>query len=100
MSSSEGTTVACPSHGAISSSAVGGGPGTKVFKDGTGAVIQSMYYGEGPPEKYQTNGSIDVLEYSTGQPKTDANVIVCTHVQVVYSGVNLTTPSTCAQTVF
>ncbi|OMC04175.1 hypothetical protein AWC18_12480 [Mycolicibacter nonchromogenicus] len=77
-----------------------GGPGTKVFKDGTGAVIQSMYYGEGPPEKYQTNGSIDVLEYSTGRPKTDANVIVCTHVQVVYGGVNLTTPSTCAQTVF
>lgn len=77
-----------------------GGPGTKVFKDGTGAVITSIYGGSGPPEKYQTTGSIDVREYSTGQPKTDANVIVCTHVQVVYNGVNLTTPSTCAQTVF
>ena len=77
-----------------------GGPGTKVFKDGTGAVIQSMYYGEGPPEKYQTNGSIDVLDIATGRPKTDVSVIVCAHVQVVYAGVNLTTPSTCAQTVF
>lgn len=77
-----------------------GGPGTKVFKDGTGAVITSIYAGSGPPEKYQTNGSIDVREYSTGQPKGDANVIVCTHVQVVYAGVNLTTPSTCAQTTF
>ncbi|MBS9533157.1 hypothetical protein KIH27_06075 [Mycobacterium sp. M1] len=77
-----------------------GGPGTKVFKDGTGAVITSIYTGDGPPEKYQTNGSIDVREYSTGLPKSDANVIVCTHVQVVYPGVNLMTPSTCAVTTF
>jgi hypothetical protein len=27
-------------------------------------------------------------------------VIVCTHIQVVYSGVNITSPSTCAQTTF
>lgn len=46
-----------------------GGPGTKVFKDGTGAVIQSMYYGEGPPEKYQTNGSIDVLSTPPAAPR-------------------------------
>lgn len=77
-----------------------GGPGTKVFKDGLGATITSIYTGDGPPEKYQTNGDIDVREYSTGQPKGDANVIVCTHAQVVYGGVNLTTPSTCAQTMF
>ncbi|MGZ4584334.1 MAG: hypothetical protein ACXVYI_08245, partial [Mycobacterium sp.] len=36
----------------------------------------------------------------TGQPKTDNNVIACTHVQVVYPGVNITSPSTCAQTTF
>lgn len=77
-----------------------GGPGTKVFKNGTGAEITSMYFGDGPPDKYQTNGSIDVLESATGRPTTDVAVIVCTHVQVVYSGVNLMTPSTCAQTVF
>lgn len=77
-----------------------GGPGTKVFKDGLGATITSIYSGDGPPEKYQTNGDIDVREYTTGQPKGNANVIVCTHVQVVYPGVNVTTPSTCAQTMF
>lgn len=77
-----------------------GGPFTKTFKEGGTDVIQTMYNGEGPPEKYQTNGIIDVWEYSTGQPKTDANVIVCAHVQVVYPGVNLTTPDTCAQTKF
>ncbi|HEX7322375.1 MAG TPA: hypothetical protein VF299_05475 [Mycobacterium sp.] len=73
-----------------------GGPETKVFKEGGNAVITTIYQGAGPPEKYQTNGLIDVNEWATGQPKTDANVIVCAHVQVVYPGVNLTTPATCA----
>jgi hypothetical protein len=27
-------------------------------------------------------------------------VIMCTRIQVVYSGVNITSPSTCAQTTF
>lgn len=56
--------------------------------------------GEGPPEKYQTVGQIDSTDWSTGQPRTDERVIVCTHIQVVYSGVNITSPSTCAQTAF
>lgn len=77
-----------------------GGPGTKVFKEGgTGtAVIQSMYNGAGPPEKYQTVGTIDVSDWATGQPATDVKIYLCAHVQVVYAGVNLTTPSTCAKT--
>jgi hypothetical protein len=62
--------------------------------------ITTVYFGEGPPDKYQTTGRIDSTDWSTGQPKTDVNVIVCTHIQVVYSGVNITSPSTCAQTTF
>jgi hypothetical protein len=62
--------------------------------------ITSVYCGDGPPDKYQTTGRIDSTDWSTGQPKTDVNVIVCTHVQVVYTGVNITSPSTCAQTTF
>ena len=31
---------------------------------------------------------------------TGVNVIACTHIQVVYPGVNLTSPGTCAQTTF
>ncbi|MCV7101663.1 hypothetical protein [Mycobacterium palustre] len=62
--------------------------------------ITTVYFGEGPPDKYQTNGRIDSADWSTGQPKTDVNVIVCTHIQVVYPGVNITSPSTCAQTTF
>jgi hypothetical protein len=77
-----------------------GGPNTKVFKEPVGAVIQAMYRNEGPPEKYQTAGDIYAADQATGQPKTDANVIVCTHAQVVYPGVNHLTPATCAQTTF
>jgi len=62
--------------------------------------ITTVYFGDGPPDKYQTTGRIDSTDWSTGQPKTDVNVIVCTHVQVVYTGVNTTSPATCAQTTF
>jgi hypothetical protein len=56
--------------------------------------------GDGPPDKYQTVGRIDSTDGRTEQPRTDVNVIVCTHIQVVYNGVNVTSPSTCAQTTF
>lgn len=72
----------------------------RVMKQGGTDVITTIYMGEGPPEKYQTSGRIDSTDWHTGQPKTDVNVIVCTHIQVVYPGVNLTSPSTCAQTTF
>jgi hypothetical protein len=62
--------------------------------------ITTVYFGEGPPDKYQTSGRIDSTDWQTGQPKTDVNVIVCTHIQVVYPGVNITSPATCAQTTF
>jgi hypothetical protein len=72
----------------------------RVMKEGGSDVITTVYFGEGPPDKYQTTGRIDSADWSTGQPKTDVNVIVCTHMQVVYTGVNITSPSTCAQTTF
>lgn len=72
----------------------------RVMKEGGSDVITTIYMGGGPPEKYQTNGVIDATDWSTGQPKTDAAVIACTHIQVVYGGVNITSPSTCAQSAF
>ena len=48
--------------------------------------VTTVYLGEGPPEKYQTTGRIDATDLYTGQPKTDMNVIMCTHIQVVYGG--------------
>jgi hypothetical protein len=72
----------------------------RVMKAGGSDVITTVYFGSGPPEKYQTIGVIDSTDWRTGQPRTDVPVIVCTHIQVVYTGVNLTSPSTCAQTTF
>ena len=73
-------------------------PNTTGFtKTGGSDNVTTIYMGEGPLEKYQTVGRIDSTDWRTGQPRLDVNVIACTHIQVVYSGVNITSPSTCAQ---
>lgn len=76
------------------------GPNERVMKSMGKDEITTVYFGEGPPDKYQTNGRIDSTSWQTGAPKTDSNVIVCAHMQVVYPGVNTTSPSTCAITTF
>ena len=73
---------------------------TKVFKEGGPNTITTIYNGDGPVDKYQITGTIEPLDWGTGQPKTDADVIVCAQIQVVYTGVNITSPSTCSQTTF
>lgn len=70
----------------------------RVFKDGGTDTITTQYFGDGPPDKYQTTGVINSTSRSTGQPMGDVVVYVCAHIQVVYPGVNLTSPSTCATT--
>ena len=72
----------------------------RVMKEGGTDEITTIYLGDGPPEKYQTTGRIDSTDWRTGQPRTNVNVILCTHIQVVYGGVNITSPSTCAQANF
>jgi hypothetical protein len=72
----------------------------RVFKQGGTDNVTTVFMGDGPPDKYQTTGRIDSTDWRTGQPRTDVPVIMCTHIQVVYSGVNSTSPSTCAQTTF
>jgi hypothetical protein len=72
----------------------------RVMKDGGSDEVTTIYMGEGPLEKYQTVGRIDATDWHTGQPRLNINVISCTHIQVVYTGVNVTSPSTCAQANF
>ena len=72
----------------------------RVFKEGGHDNVTRVYTGEGAPDKYQTVGRIDSTDWRTGQPRTDVPVVVCSHIQIVYSGVNITSPSTCAQTTF
>ena len=73
---------------------------TKVFKEMGRREITTIYFGGGPPERYQISGQTQPTDWQTGQPLLTADYIVCAEIQVVYSGVNITSPSTCAQTKF
>lgn len=73
-------------------------PNTRMFKSITDTEYSTVYFGSGPPEKFTLNGNSRTVDWATGQPKTDADYIVCAHIQAVYAGVNLTTPDACAQT--
>ncbi len=69
-----------------------------MFKSIGPVEFTTIYFGGGPVEKYQIHGNTWTTDWATGQPKLDADYIVCTHIQVVYAGVNLTSPDACAQT--
>ena len=73
---------------------------TRQFKEMGRREITTIYFGGGPPEKYQIYGQTQPTDWQTGQPMLNADYIVCAEIQVVYSGVNITSPSTCAQTTF
>jgi hypothetical protein len=75
-------------------------PNTRMFKSLTDVEFTTIYFGGGPPEKYQFHGNAWPTDWRTGQRRTDTDFIVCTHIQVVYGGVNVTSPDACAQTTF
>jgi hypothetical protein len=75
-------------------------PNTRLFKSLTDVELTTIYFGGGAPEKFQLHGNTWPTDWRTGQPRTDTPVIVCAHVQVVYAGVNLTSPDACAQASF
>ncbi|MGE0217484.1 MAG: hypothetical protein AB7F42_00395 [Mycolicibacterium sp.] len=75
-------------------------PDTRMFKSIGPVEFTTIYTGGGPVERYQIHGNTWPTDWVTGQPKLDADYIVCTHIQVVYAGVNLTSPDACAQTTF
>jgi hypothetical protein len=49
---------------------------------------------------YKAAGDSVPTGWATGRPNTQAAFFACSQIQVVYGGVNLTTPSACAQTTF
>jgi len=76
------------------------GENTRMFKSIGPIEFTTIYFGAGPVEKYRLSGTTRTVHWQTGQPKTDADYIVCSHIQVVYNGVNITTPDACAQTTY
>ena len=75
-------------------------PNTRSFKSLTDVEFTTIYFGGGPPEKYRFSEDAWPVDWRTGQPRTDVPLIVCSHIQVVYAGVNLTSPDACAQAAF
>ena len=73
---------------------------SKMFKSVSNVEISATYFGGGPIERFQVDGGSVPTDWSTGQPATHANFIACSVIHVVYSGVDLTTPTACAQTTF
>ncbi|ULE35657.1 hypothetical protein [Mycobacterium sp. IDR2000157661] len=75
-------------------------PNTRSFKSLTDVEFTTIYFGGGPPEKFQFRADVWPVDQSTGAPRTDVPLIACSHIQVVYAGVNLTSPDACAQAAF
>ncbi|MDT5328169.1 MAG: hypothetical protein QOF25_5321 [Mycobacterium sp.] len=75
-------------------------PNTRMFKSIGSVEFSTVYFDGGPPEKFTLNGNTWTTDWSTGRPKTDADYIVCSYIQVVYANVNLTSPTACAQTTY
>ena len=73
-------------------------PNTRMFKSIGPVELTTIYFGGGPVEKYRLVGNTRTTDWATGRPKTDADYIVCSQIQVVYGGHNITSPSTCSQT--
>lgn len=73
---------------------------SKMYKSLRDMEISVTSFGGGPIERYRVDGASTPTEWTTGQPVTRAAFFACSHIQVVYSGVNLTTPEACAQTTF
>ena len=73
---------------------------SKMYKSLNDVEISVTTFGGGPIERFQVDGDSVPTDWGTGQPNTRANFIACSQIQVVYGGVNLTTPSACAQTTF
>ncbi|HEV7851288.1 MAG TPA: hypothetical protein VGP27_07975 [Mycobacterium sp.] len=73
---------------------------SKMYKAINNVEISITYFGGGPIERFKADGDSVPTEWATGRPNTQAAFFACSQIQVVYGGVNLTTPTACAQTTF
>jgi hypothetical protein len=70
---------------------------TRMLKSINDTEFATVYFAGNAPVM---QGSARTVDWTSGQPRTDADFIACAFIQVVYGGINLTTPTTCAQTTY
>lgn len=73
---------------------------SKSYKAITDYTISVTYFGGGPLERFAVDGDSVQTDWASGRPNLKGAFIACSEIQVVFSGVNVTTPSACAQTTF
>lgn len=73
---------------------------SKLYKSTNNVEISITYFGGGPIERFKSDGDSVPTDWGTGLPDTKSTFYACSQIQVVYGGVNLTTPTACAQTTF
>jgi hypothetical protein len=73
---------------------------SKMYMALNNVEISITYFGGGPVERFSADGSSAPRLWSSGLPATGTNFTACSNIRVVYGGVNLTTPTACAQTTF
>ncbi|HKV19971.1 MAG TPA: hypothetical protein VJR50_13125 [Mycobacterium sp.] len=73
---------------------------SKMYRATNNVEISITYFGGGPIERFKSDGESVPTDWGTGQPDTKSAFFACSQIQVVYGGVNLTTPTACAQTTF
>ena len=73
---------------------------SKMYRAINNVEISVTYFGGGPIERFKVDGDSVPTDWATGHPDTKSAFYACSQIQVVYGGVNLTTPTACAQTTF
>ena len=70
---------------------------TRMLKSISDTEFATVYFAGNAPVM---QGAARTVDWETGQPNTQAGFIACSFIQVVYGGINLTTPTACAQTTY
>lgn len=70
---------------------------TRMLRSISDTEFATVYFAGNPPVM---RGASRTVDWQTGQPRTDSDFIACAFIQVVYGGINLTTPTACAQTTY
>lgn len=73
---------------------------SRLLKNPSGVEISVTYFGGGGMERFRVDGSSVPTDWATGRPATASSFIVCSQIQVVYGGHNVTTRGACGQTTF
>ncbi|VEG14694.1 putative secreted protein [Mycolicibacterium phlei] len=75
-------------------------PNTVEHNGGSTWLLTTVYFGGGDVDRFRITGTTQPTDWATGQPKLDADYIVCSHVEASIGGRSVISPDACAQARF